>query len=83
MIQFLKVRMKNKQENGQYIEINKGNQSYTDFVLDWADENNIDLIHIAKFVPQAILDKIKSEALALNKVRPSIKEQLISPAFDI
>lgn len=77
------IELKNKQENAEYIEKNKGDLSYTEFVLDWADQLNIDPLYIAKFVPQAILDKIRSEALASNKVRPSIKEQLVSPSFDI
>lgn len=77
------LELKNKQENAEYIERNKGDLSYTEFVLDWTDQLNIDPLHVAKFVPQAILDKIHSEALASNKVRPSIKEQLVSPSFDI
>lgn len=74
---------KTKQENGRYIEDNRHDLSYTEFVLDWADINNIDLLYISKYLPQPILDKIKSEALSGDKIRPSVKKQMISPMLDI
>ncbi|AHY25485.1 late promoter transcription accessory protein [Serratia phage PS2] len=74
-----------KVENGLSIEramAEDVNLSYLEATMQWIEENSIDPAQYAKYIPQAMVDKIKHEAIENNWLRPSMKERTITNTLE-
>lgn len=74
-----------KVENGLSIERAMSedvNLSYLEATMQWIEENSIDPAQYAKYIPQAMVDKIKHEAIENNWLRPSMKERTITNTLE-
>ncbi|UNA02344.1 late promoter transcription accessory protein [Cronobacter phage vB_Cdu_VP8] len=74
-----------KVENGLSIEramAEDPNLSYLEATMQWIEENSIDPVQYAKYIPQAMVDKIKHEAIENNWLRPSMKERTITNTLE-
>ncbi|QPI18002.1 late promoters transcription protein [Pectobacterium phage POP12] len=69
------MEVSNKTEVGLIIEglVNSENLSYMESTVQWMDENNIEYHMLNKFVPRAIIDKIRAEAIENDMIRPSMR----------
>lgn len=73
---------KEKNDNGLNIEKmyrnSDGDVSYADILMEWADDNNIDIANIARYIPEATLEKVRMEYLKTDKLRPSIRKKYVT-----
>lgn len=62
-----------KQDNGLFIEqmVNEQNMTYLQATTHWLEENSINFNQYAKYIPDAIIEKLTQESLANNEFRPS------------
>ena len=75
----------NKVANGLAIEqimASDTSLSYLESTMQWIEENSIDPVQYAKFIPQAMVDKIKHEAIENDWLRPSMKTLTITNTLE-
>ena len=65
-----------KQQNGFVIEALVANKgiSYLEATTEWLEENSIPESSFNRYIPQGIVEKIMSEAIDDNMLRPSISK---------
>lgn len=68
------AKLLDRQENGFLIEsmVEEFGMSYLEATTAWLEENSIPETQFAKFIPSGIIEKITSEALDENLLRPSV-----------
>lgn len=69
-----KVDLSDKQSNGMAIEaiVRKEGESYLSATVSWMEENSLSEASFTRYIPNAIIDKIKLEAKENNSLRPSM-----------
>lgn len=75
----------NKVANGLAIESimsNDSSLSYLESTMQWIEENSIDPAQFGKYIPQAMVDKIKHEAIENDWLRPSMKTLTITNTLE-
>lgn len=66
-------KLLDRQENGFLIEkMVETGMSYLEATTAWLEENSIPETYYNKFIPPAIIEKIMSEAIDENLLRPSV-----------
>ncbi|QEG13311.1 putative late promoter transcription accessory protein [Klebsiella phage vB_KaeM_KaAlpha] len=73
-----------KQNNGFAIEalVNEHGMSYLEAATHWLEENSFPETAFAKYIPGNIIEKIMSEALDDNLLRPSFSKQQKTNTLD-
>lgn len=68
------VDLSDKQSNGMAIEsmVRKDGEGYLAATVAWMEENSIAESSFTRYIPNAIIDKIKLEAKENNFLRPSM-----------
>lgn len=68
------AKLLDKQENGFEIEamVTEFEMTYLEATTAWLEENSIPETQYTKFIPTGIIEKIMSEAIDENLLRPSI-----------
>ncbi|UPW39416.1 late promoter transcription accessory protein [Escherichia phage vB_EcoM_ESCO47] len=68
------AKLLDRQENGFLIEsmVNQYGMTYLEATTAFLEENSIPETQFAKFIPSGIIEKITSEAVDENMLRPSI-----------
>ncbi|QOI66457.1 late promoter transcription accessory protein [Erwinia phage FBB1] len=63
-----------KQRNGLIIEnmVANDQMTYIEATVQWMEENSIPEGNHSRYIPLAIIDKIKNEAIKENLLRPSM-----------
>ena len=69
-----KEKLLDRQENGFIIEkmVEEFGMSYLEATTAFLEENSIPETQFAKFIPSGIIEKIQSEAIDENLLRPSV-----------
>lgn len=69
-----KVDLSDKQSNGMDIEamVRRDGEGYLIATVTWLEENSLSEATFTRYVPNAIIDKIKLEARDNNLLRPSM-----------
>lgn len=68
------AKLLDRQENGFIIEkmVEEFGMSYLEATTAFLEENSIPETQFAKFIPSGIIEKIQSEAIDKNLLRPSV-----------
>lgn len=77
------VNLTDKGANGLEIEkLAQEGGSYLEAVIQWLEENSIDVAQYQKYVPRAIIDKLTQECLDSNMLRPSLRKAFAQTTLD-
>lgn len=77
------VNLTDKGANGLEIEqLAQQGGSYLEAVIQWLEENSIDITQYPKYVPRAIIDKLTQECLDSDMLRPSLRKAFTKSTLD-
>lgn len=73
-----------KTANGLEIEklVRDGKLTYLEAIIQWLEENSIEVDKYIKYVPKAIIDKVTQECIESDMIRPSMKTSLTRNTLD-
>lgn len=72
-----------KTANGMEIEAKTSEGlTYLEAVVEWLEENSIEIKDYQKYVPKAIIHKVTQECIESDMIRPSAKRSLTHNTLD-